>query len=160
MQHWYCSQFQGRNCQHYAPETLSWCYWESLAAASSGASHKCDVDIRMALQSDLIRAVFIQRRPGHFILLPTFNFKLKPLVPAQDVSPCRCLAKRLSGNIIQHVIFNRQIQFANNNTSPVKHEWMQYIEWFIYISLCVMFCLIQFRHKHSLKPSKPCYNRI
>ena len=76
----------------------------------------------MALQSDLIRAVFIQRRPGHFILLPTFNFKLKPLVPAQDVSPCRCLAKRLSGHIIQHVIFNRQIQFANNNTSPVKHE--------------------------------------
>ena len=35
---WYCSQFQGRNCQHYAPETLSWCYWESPAAASPGAS--------------------------------------------------------------------------------------------------------------------------
>ena len=76
----------------------------------------------MALQSDLIRAVFIQRRPGHFILLPTFNFKLKPLLPAQDVRPCRCLVKRLSGNIIQRVIFNRQIQFANNNTSLVKHE--------------------------------------
>ena len=95
---------------------------EHLRPRRHRARHKCDVDIRMALQSDLIRAVFIQRRPGHFILLPTFNFKLKPLVPAQDVSPCRCLAKRLSGNIIQHVIFNRQIQFANNNTSPVKHE--------------------------------------
>ena len=95
---------------------------ENLRPRRHRARHKCDVDIRMALQSDLIRAVFIQRRPGHFILLPTFNFKLKPLVPAQDVSPCRCLAKRLSGNIIQHVIFNRQIQFANNNTSPVKHE--------------------------------------
>ena len=95
---------------------------ENLRPRRHRARHKCDVDIRMSLQSDLIRAVFIQRRPGHFILLPTFNFKLKPLVPAQDVSPCRCLAKRLSGNIIQHVIFNRQIQFANNNTSPVKHE--------------------------------------
>ena len=54
---------------------------ENLRPRRHRARHKCDVDIRMALQSDLIRAVFIQRRPGHFILLPTFNFKLKPLLP-------------------------------------------------------------------------------
>ena len=150
------SEFQGRKCFKHSLWNFILMSFETLPLCVRVRN----VNIKMALQSDLIRAVFIQRRPGHFILLPTFNFKLKPLVPAQDVSPCRCLAKRLSGNIIQHVIFNRQIQFANNNTSPVKHEWMQYIEWFIYISLCVMFCLIQFRHIHSLKPSKPCYNRI
>ena len=44
----------------------------------SGCESQCDVDIRMALQSDLIKAVFILRRPGHFILWPTFNFKPKP----------------------------------------------------------------------------------
>ena len=54
-----------------------------------------NVNIKMALQSDLIKAVFTLGCPGHFILWPTFNFKLKPLVPlslqrsslsAEDVS--------------------------------------------------------------------------
>ena len=110
----------------------------------SGCESQCDVDIRMALQSDLIKAVFILRRPGHFILWPTFNFKLKPLLAPHNGACWRCqlvswLAKCISGNITQHIIFNRQIQFANNNTSPVNHEWMQYIVRFILVSLCVIY---------------------
>ena len=47
----------------------------------------------MALQSDLIKAVFILRRPGHFILLPTFNFKLKPLLPPAQWSRVKMSAR-------------------------------------------------------------------
>lgn len=74
-------------------EISPWNFILVLLRISGCESHKCDVDIRMALQSDLIKAVFILRRPGHFILWPTFNFKLKPLLartmaPAEDVSLC------------------------------------------------------------------------
>ena len=55
-----------------------WNFILVLLRISGCESHKCYVDIRMALQSDLIKAVFILRRPVHLIFWPTFNFKPKP----------------------------------------------------------------------------------